>query len=175
MNSFAGKVLPWLGLASLGGGGLRKAEGAATWFTETIQLELDGQALLYNVPWEKVSSMTIAGQSLKPWQAKAFKKRQGDTWLTCLKFLIPFYPLYYAISRGTFTPWLTGLILSIPVAFICALSEAKSGVDTNAEGRYPIANIAAFLLSPVSMGVGAMKAKRYAKRRLLQSDIEETE
>lgn len=119
--------------------------------------------------------MTIAGKSLKPWQDRAFKKRQDDTWLTCLKFLIPFYPLYYALSRGTLTPWLTGFILSIPVALICALSEAKSGVDTNAEGYYPMVNVAVFLLSPVSMGVGAMKAKRYAKRLLLQSDVEETE
>lgn len=119
--------------------------------------------------------MTIRGKTLKPWQVRAFKKRQGDTWLTCLKFLIPFYPLYYALSRVTLTPWLTGLVLSIPVAVICALSETVSGVDANAEGYYPIANVVVFLLSPVSMGVGAMKAKRWAKRQLLQSSAEEME
>ena len=102
-------------------------------------------------------------------------KRQGDTWLTCLKFLIPFYALYYLIDRRTITPWVTGFLFAIPIAIIVQSADTRAGVNVKSEDYYDMTPGLSYLLSPLTMGIGAMKAKRYAKRLLLQSDVEETE
>jgi hypothetical protein len=110
---------------------------------------------------------------LNPGQVSALNKRLGDTWLTCLKFLIPFYALYYLIDRRTITPWITGLAFSLLIGFASSASDARSGIDVSAPGYYDLAPGLGYLFSPITMGIGAMKAKRYARKRLLASATEE--
>jgi hypothetical protein len=105
-------------------------------------------------------------KSLKPAQAEALKRRLGDTWLTCLKFLIPFYALYYLIDRRTVTPWVTGFALSLVIGFVSNASDSRAGIDVGASDYYDLSPGLGYLFSPLSMGIGAMKAKRYASRRL---------
>lgn len=93
-------------------------------------------------------------------------KRQDDTWLTCLKFLIPLYALYYLIDRRTITPWVTGFLFAIPIAIIVQSTDTRAGVNVKSENYYDMTPGLSYLLSPLTMGVGAMKAKRYAKGKL---------
>lgn len=103
---------------------------------------------------------------LKPAQVEALKKRLGDTWLTCLKFLIPFYALYYLIDRRTITPWATGFAMSLVISIVSQASDSRAGADVKAADYYDVSPAWGYLFSPVSMGIGAMKAKRYARKRL---------
>lgn len=108
-------------------------------------------------------------KSLNPGQVSALNKRLGDTWLTCLMFMIPLYALYYLIDRKTITPWVTGFTFSLLIGFISSASDARSGIDVSAPDYYELSPGLGYLFSPVTMGVGAMKAKRYARKRLLAS------
>lgn len=103
---------------------------------------------------------------LKPGQSEALRRRLGDTWLTCLKFLIPFYALYYLLDRRTITPWVTGFAFALVISFASYASDLRAGIDIGASGYYDLSPALGYLFSPVSMGIGAMKAKRYARRRL---------
>jgi len=93
-------------------------------------------------------------------------KRQGDTWLTCLKFLIPLYALYYLIDRRTITPWVTGFLFAIPITIIVQSSDTRAGMNVKSEDYYDMTPGLSYLLSPLTMGIGAMKAKRFAKGKL---------
>jgi len=104
---------------------------------------------------------------LKPGQVIALNKRLGDTWLTCLKFLIPVYALYYLITRRTITPWVLGFAFSLLIGVASSASDARSGIDISAPDYYDLSPGLGYLFSPISMGIGAMKAKRYARKRLL--------
>jgi len=110
--------------------------------------------------------MSAMVKPIKPGQAVALEMRLGDTWLTCLKFLIPFYSLYYLIARRTVTPWVTGIAFSLLIGAISYASDARSGIDVASENYYDLAPGLGYLFSPITMGVGAMKAKRYARIRL---------
>jgi len=103
----------------------------------------------------------------KPAHAEALKKRLGDTWLTCLKFLIPFYALYYLIDRRTVTLWVTGFAMSLVISVVSQASDSRAGIDVKDSGYYDVSPAWGYLFSPVSIGIGAMKAKRYARKRLL--------
>jgi len=120
----------------------------------------------------KMSSKDV---SLKPGQVYALKKRQGDTWLTCLKFLIPVYALYYLIDRRTVTPWVTSFALSILVGIASNSTEIRAGVNVKASNYYDMSSAIAYILSPITMGIGVMKAKRYGKTRLNQAGISESQ
>lgn len=102
-------------------------------------------------------------------------KRQGDTWLTCLKFLIPFYALYYLIDRRTITPWVTGFLFAIPIAAIVQATDTRAGVNVKSEDYYDVTPGLSYLLSPLTMGIGAMKAKRYAQGKLKATSGDATE
>lgn len=108
-------------------------------------------------------------KTLNPGQVTALNKRLGDTWLTCLKFLIPFYALYYFIERRTITPWVTGFAFSLLIGYASYTSDARSGIDVSTPDYYDLSPALGYLFSPLTMGVGAMKAKRYARKRLQAS------
>jgi hypothetical protein len=103
---------------------------------------------------------------LKPAQVSALNKRLGDTWLTCLKFLIPLYALYYLIERRTITPWVPGFAFSLLIGIASYASDTRSGIDVSAPDYYDTSPALGYLFSPITMGIGAMKAKRYARKRL---------
>jgi hypothetical protein len=111
---------------------------------------------------------------LKPGQVIALNKRRGDTWLTCLKFLIPVYALYYLIARRTVTPWVAGFAFSLLIGAVSSASDTRSGIDISAPDYYDLSPGLGYLFSPITMGVGAMKAKRYANKRLLELGEAET-
>ena len=97
---------------------------------------------------------------------EALEKRLGDTWLTCLKFLIPLYALYYLIDRRTVTPWVTGFLFSIAIAIASQATDSRMGIDTSAKDYYDLAPGLSYMLMPLGFGVGAMKAKNFAKKKL---------
>lgn len=106
---------------------------------------------------------------LKPEQSAALRKRLGDTWLTCLKFLIPLYVLYYILDRRTVTPWITGFALSLLIGFVSHASDVRSGINVESPDYYDLSPGLGYLFSPITMGVGAMKAKRHARKKLKES------
>lgn len=96
----------------------------------------------------------------------SLRRRLPDTWLTCLKFLIPVYGVYYLVDRRTITPWITFLLMSIPLFLLSAATDAKLGLTPKTMGYNDGSTALAYLMSPITAGAGAMKAKRYARRRL---------
>ena len=108
-------------------------------------------------------------KKLTPTVEASLKARSQDTWLTCLKFLIPFYPLLYAFDRRTVTHLISGFIGSIFLTLLVYATDQRAGIDTSAPDYNDVGTGLAYFASPITMGVGAMKAKRYARRRLKNS------
>jgi hypothetical protein len=147
---------------------------------------MDGlvDSLHYNSSNNLVSFNAMA-KPLKPGQVTALNQRLGDTWLTCLKLLIPLYPLYYIITRRTLTPWVTGFVFSVLIGYASSAYDTRLRIDVSARGYYepataleyayfpivsmgmaPVPWALEYAFYPITMGIGAMKAKRYARKRL---------
>jgi hypothetical protein len=85
------------------------------------------------------------------------------------KFLIPWYWLIYILGRRTITPLVTGFAFSLIIKLLSYISDARSGIDISATAYYDTSLALGYLFSPITMGIGAMKAKRYARKRLQAS------
>jgi hypothetical protein len=100
----------------------------------------------------------------------AWQRRQEDTgWgRVLLQAWLPFYWIYYAVSRRTITPWLHGIGFSFAAALLVgALLDATKPdtreVDQNAE---PLSSLAALVVAPFGFKIGTDSARQFAKQKL---------
>jgi len=98
---------------------------------------------------------------------KAWKLRQRDTaWGRAIaQGWIPFYALYYAITRRTITPWLYALGLGFAVGVLAGAFKEKEGDYTS--------NLVAYALSPIAFKLGGDSARDFAKGKLKEAGEEQ--
>ena len=61
---------------------------------------------------------------------------------------------------------MTGFAFSLLIGIASYASDTRSGIDVSAPDYYDTSPALEYLFSPITMGIGAMKAKRYARKRL---------
>jgi hypothetical protein len=95
---------------------------------------------------------------------KAWELRQKDTgWGRVIaQSWVPFYGLYYALSRRTITPWLWSCLISTSAAVSVGLINIqKSSQELDQMGQ-----LTALITAPLGIKIGTNNARNYAKKRL---------
>ena len=94
----------------------------------------------------------------------AWQLRQKDTgWGRAFaQAWIPFYGLYYAITRRTITPFLYALAFSLMASIVVGV--AKNGESE--ENLEAMGQLVAVAISPIVYKCGDNQARDYAKKRL---------
>ena len=103
---------------------------------------------------------------------KAFKRRQKDTgWGYAMAHLVPFVGIYYAINRRTITPFLFSFLGAIAIGFTYGVLLVI--IDPNYEEQEveTADTLIALVTIPILNKLGMEKARRYAKKRLLQDSF----
>lgn len=97
---------------------------------------------------------------------RAYNLRQKDTgWGRVIaQSYVPFYALYYAITRRTITPWLFAFGLSLSAAFCVGLVSA----DRERDELDGLATLASLFVTPFAFKAGTDKAREFAAEKLKQ-------
>ena len=93
----------------------------------------------------------------------AFQRRQTDNWKQACAHLIPFYPLYYAITRQTITPLAYSIGLQLAMGIMIGLSMPANSFTEQAKSNL---NTTGWAISPAFVILGIKSAKTRGKTML---------
>ena len=102
--------------------------------------------------------------ALSEGKRNSFELRQKDTgWGRSLaQSYVPFYVIYYAVTRRTITPWLWAMAFAFGAAFtVGAVFNDKSEKELEQLGQ-----LAGIVAGPIGFKFGTNNAREYAKKRL---------
>ena len=103
---------------------------------------------------------------------KAFKRRQKDTgWGYAMAHLVPFVGIYYAINRRTITPFLFSFLGAIAIGFTYGVLFAIINPNYDEQELETSGTLIGLVTTPILTKQGMEKARRYAKKRLLQDSF----
>lgn len=121
----------------------------------------------YNSSSSTRTTLTSAKSKISEGKRNAFELRQKDTgWGRSLaQSYVPFYVIYYAVSRRTITPWLWALVITFGAGMTIGLVlHEKSEKELEQLGQ-----LAGIVVAPIGFKFGTNKAREYAKKRLEES------
>ncbi len=118
----------------------------------------------YNSSRSAKTTLTSTSSKGSEGKRNAFELRQKDTgWGRSLaQSYVPFYVIYYAVSRRTITPWLWALLFSIGAGITIGLVlHEKSEKELEQLGQ-----LTGLVVAPFGFKFGTNKAREYARKRL---------
>lgn len=118
----------------------------------------------YNSSSSARTTLTSTNSKISEGKRNAFVLRQKDTgWGRCLaQSYVPFYVIYYAVTRRTITPWLWAL------AFLFSAGCTVGAVfnDKSERELEQLGQLAGIVFGPFGFKLGTNKAREYARKRL---------
>ena len=118
----------------------------------------------YNSSSSARTTLTSTNSKISEGKRNAFVLRQKDTgWgRSFAQSFVPFYAIYYAVTRRTITPWLWALAFALSAGFtVGAVFTDKSEKELEQLGQ-----LAGMVFGTFGFKLGTNKAREYARKRL---------